>query len=111
MDTIFRIHMPYCLDLQPDGSYVALNRNYKPLGFGTKDWVRYEEFPVLHNLKGLGPAIATKISCHASPDLTRIYLYDDGCNPANGNASDWNDYMRRLEYLSRLSIRDTIDVV
>lgn len=102
---LFATHMPYCLIQQANGGHVVVNRDYKPLGFATQDWVSYEEFPIVHHLKGLGPASAAKISCHGSSDLTRIYLYDDGCNPANGKSSDWEGYMCRLEYLLRLSIR------
>jgi hypothetical protein len=108
MHKAFRIFMPYCLDKQPDGGYVALNRDYKPLGFDTGDFVNYQRFPITHSLKGLSPTAASEISCHGTPDLSRIYLYNDGCNPANGKARDMSDYMRRLERLSRLSIRKVV---
>lgn len=106
MNKLFRIAMPYCLDLQPDGSYVILNRDYKPLGFAMGEFANYQNYPIRHALEGLGPAIATKISCHGSSDLSRIYLYHDGSNPTNGMACNWNDYIRRLEYLSRLMVCD-----
>ena len=37
--------LPYCLQRLPDGSYIALNRDYKPLGFIGCGWVRYEDYP------------------------------------------------------------------
>ena len=37
--------LPYCVQRLPDGSYIALNRDYKPLGFIDCGWVRYEDYP------------------------------------------------------------------
>jgi hypothetical protein len=33
------IYLPYCLDKQADGSWLVLNREYKPVGFNTKSHV------------------------------------------------------------------------
>ena len=35
------------LQKQPDGRYAVLNREYKPVGFCTRKYVTYEEYPVL----------------------------------------------------------------
>lgn len=75
------VHLPYCIERQADGRYVVLNREYKPLGFKTKDFIKYENYPVGVKLPGLRPATAAKISYNASKDLGTIYLYDDGCVP------------------------------
>ena len=57
------VNLPYCLKKQPDGKYVVLNREYKPIGFKTKDWVGYEQYPVAVKIKGLTAKVAAKISC------------------------------------------------
>jgi len=41
----FRVHQPYCLKRLPCGRHIFLNRDYKPLGLETQDFVRYEDFP------------------------------------------------------------------
>jgi len=41
------IFLPYCIQRLEDGRYVVLNRNYKPLGFRTTEFLRYEDY---HNL-------------------------------------------------------------
>jgi len=77
------IHLPYCLDQQSDGSYVILNREYKPIGFASKDFVEYGKYPVCVKFKGLTANLAAKVSYSKSKDLDRIYLYNDGCVPTS----------------------------
>ena len=33
------VYLPYCLQLQDDGSYLVLNRRYKPVGITRTDWI------------------------------------------------------------------------
>jgi hypothetical protein len=76
-------YMPYCLKKQSDDSYVVLNREYKPLGFITSEWINYEDYPVCVKIKGIGSEMAKELSCHGSEDISEIFLYHDGCNPVN----------------------------
>lgn len=88
-------HFPYCLRRQPDGRYVLLNRNYKPVGFMTGGWVRYEDYPVAVHLPGLTPALIAEIDCGRG-DEDCIYLYSDGSVPTRGD-------QEMLAYLGRLA--------
>lgn len=98
------VHLPYCLQQQPDGRYVILNRNYKPLGFITQEHLRYDDYPIAVHLGGLGPSTAAKLSWEGSTDLTRIYLYSDNCIPTS-SASAMQRYLDRLAILARLKIK------
>ena len=42
-DNVIAVYMPYCLQRQEDERYAILNREYKPLGFITKDWIKYDD--------------------------------------------------------------------
>lgn len=99
------IYLPYCLKKQADGTYVVLNREYKPVGFNTTDWVTYEDYPVFTRLKGIGPATARRLSCDGSENVTTIFLYNDGCIPVE---SSWamQAYLARLAILARLENAD-----
>ncbi len=97
------VFMPYCLAQQEDGCYAVLNREYKPVGFYTQDFIKYEEHQVLVKFKGLGPKKAAKISCEGRQDFDRIYLYDDGCVPTSDEVS-MKAYLARLKILAKLSI-------
>lgn len=44
------VYLPYCLKRQEDGSDVVLNREYKPVGFNTREHIPYEEHPVSSKL-------------------------------------------------------------
>jgi hypothetical protein len=97
------VHLPYCLKRLPDGRYVVLNREYKPLGFQTQEWIEYEQYPIAVTLKRFGPKTAARISWKGSPDLAWIYLYDDGCYPT-ASAADMQAYLKRLAILAKLEV-------
>lgn len=97
------VFLPYCLQKQEDGRYAVLNREYKPVGFYTSDWVKYEEHPVLVKLKGLTKAKAVKLSDKGDADLDCIYLYNDATNPVR-NKVNMRAYLTKLEMLAKLSI-------
>ena len=96
-------YLPYCLDKQSDGSYAVLNRDYKPLGFLTRSHVNYSDYPVCAKIAGLTAATAQKLSWNASPDLDRIYLYNDGCIPTRSK-ENMDAYLKRIRILAALKI-------
>lgn len=101
--TLLSTHLPYCLLRQPDGRYAVLNRRYKPVGMTTPkaEWIEYADHPCLVRIKGLTPTAARGLSWDASPDVERIYLYNDGTNPMGG-ADLWEAYAARLKKLAGL---------
>lgn len=98
------VYMPYCLALQEDGSYAVLNREYKPVGFRTHDFVDYSDYPVTSTFKGIGPATAKKLSVDGSDKLESIFLYNDGCVPTR-SAANMAAYLKKLELLAKLEIK------
>ena len=55
IENVRAVYFPYCIEKQEDG-WVMLNRNYKPVGFNTGEFIKYEDYPDSIRLKGLGPA-------------------------------------------------------
>lgn len=103
MSEVRHIYLPYCIDLMPDGRYVVLNRNYKPVGMNTNAWVDYAD-PHLVAIKGLGPATREKLSAPGSRlTAERVYLYNDGCTPTD-SAEAWSAYSERLRLLAKLTV-------
>ncbi len=98
-----QIYLPYCLDRQENGEYVVLNRQYKPVGFTTGEWILYEDFPVSVPLK-ITEATARKLSYKESEELSRIYLYNDGCIPDRDKKS-MDAYLIKLQLLTKLKMR------
>ncbi len=97
------VHLPYCLLQQPDGRHVVLNREYKPIGFKTKEFLNYEDFPVLVKFKGLTKKVAAKLSWEGSEDVARIFLYDDGSIPTD-SVANMSAYLSKLSLLAKLDI-------
>jgi hypothetical protein len=103
LDEFRSIYLPYCIEKQQDGSWVVLNREYKPVGFNTTEWITYSDFPVSVRLKGLGPAKLARISYNGSVEGNRVFLYDDGCIPTS-NAHARKAYLERLFILAKLQV-------
>jgi hypothetical protein len=90
----------YCLERTPDGSYIALNRRYRPVGFTGLDRVDYETFPGRFKFKrALSAAQIKTLSCKGDPNPERIYIYEEGCVPT-ASAAHWKAYSARLERLA-----------
>ncbi len=103
--TVGRTLFPYCLERRGvDGAYVALNRAYKPLGFITQGWVRYDACPVGFRFARLTPATIRALSCDGSDNPNAIHLYTDAHAPFCGNEADTRAYLKRLEHLARLTV-------
>lgn len=104
VSTDFRaVYFPYCIEKQSDGTWVVLNRQYKPVGINTSDFINYEDYPVSAKLKGIGPAVAKKLSYNGEVNGSRIYLYNDGCVPTQGKAN-MVSYLKKLEILAKLGL-------
>ncbi len=103
---IAHTHFPYCIKKLPDESFVVLNRDYKPLGFNTKDHLAYEQYPIAVRFARLVPATVAKLSVHGHTDTDFIFLYDDGSIPTE-SAANMKAYLARLEILSKLKFKDS----
>jgi hypothetical protein len=99
-------HLPYCVQREEDGGYVVLNRDYKPLGFNTKEHLDYGNYPISVRFSRLLAVTAAKISVHGKGDLDVIYLYDDGTIPTE-SAANMTAYLKRLAVLNGLKVSDS----
>jgi hypothetical protein len=101
IENVRAVYFPYCIQKQDDDSWVLLNRNYKPVGFNTSDFINYGDHPVSMKLKGIGPATLKKLSYKEEEPSNMIYLYNDGCVPTS-SASAMSAYLAKLEILMSL---------
>lgn len=99
-----QIHMPYCLKKQDDGCYVVLNREYKPLGFDTDEYLKYEDYPILVKYK-ITKAKIKQLSVHPEDNSEDFYLYNDGCLPEH-NKKNMDAYLEKLRILTKLEKKD-----
>lgn len=99
-----QVFLIYCLQRLEDGSYVALNRRYKPVGMTSTEWVKYEDFPVRFKFKrALSAAQIAALSAKGDTAPECIYFYNDGCIPTDSPA-DWAAYAERLGRLAAYKI-------
>ena len=102
MDTLRRTHFPYCLKKQDNGKYIILNRLYKPLGFCTKDYIVYEEYPIEFETIRLTKSQIEKLTKNAVDEF--IFLYDDNCVPTHSVAK-MNEYLEKLRVLAQVKVK------
>lgn len=96
---LLRSSIPYCFKALPDGRFILLNRDYKPLGIagGTCDpFVDYEAFGA-HIVKDDSSIIAAAMTMKCCPHDS-IYFFRDSCPPWAGkrHAVALLDKMNRL---------------
>lgn len=97
------IYFPYCIQKQEDGSWVVLNREYKPVGFNTRNYINYGDYPVATKFKRLGPATLDKLAYSGTATGNVVYLYNDGCVPTH-SAENMKAYMKKLQLLAKLEV-------
>lgn len=105
LSNIQNVALPYCLKMQPCGRYVLLNREYKPVGFYTRDYIDYSNHPILLTIR-ITPKLAEKISCTGSPNTEEIFLFNDGCRPQS-SLNNWIMYAARLQILADIDVKDS----
>lgn len=102
IDDFRAIYFPYCIEKQQDGSWIVLNRNYKPLGFNTKNFITYEDYPVSIKLTKLTKEKLAEISYNGEVKGNRVYLYDDFCVPID-DKKYMDIYLEKLKILIKLN--------
>lgn len=103
-DDFRSIFLPYCLKKQDNGTYIVLNRNYKPLGFYTREHVEYSDFPISVKIKGINPKTASKLSANCGTNTDTIYLYNDGTVPTH-RKNHMETYLTKIASLAKYKIR------
>ncbi len=75
LNNVRALYFPYCLHQREDKRWIILNRNYKPVGALSGDWVDYDAVLSDMCIKSITPTQAAKLSYTGEPDNhLRIYL-------------------------------------
>ena len=99
---IISVALPFCLKRLEDGTYILLNREYKPIGFKTKEQIEYKNFPVTHKIKGITKKTVEKLSWKGDNNLDTIFLYD-GKN-ITSSINKMNLYLEKIKIISKYKI-------
>ena len=94
--------LPYCLKRVGEGKYIILNREYKPVGFNTKEKIEYKNYLINHDIK-ITKKIAEKLSWNGSDNFEEIWLYSG--NNSTPSVFTCNAYSKRLSILGKLRIK------
>lgn len=81
-ENLMRYFLPYCLQRIKGNVYLPLNRNYKPIGVTTKEWVEYENYQHLYVRFSRCPSKMT-IEWHyaiknKNGTIDKLFFYGDG---------------------------------
>jgi hypothetical protein len=97
------VYLPYCLKKQKDGSFIVLNREYKPLGFNSRENFIYEDYPISSKIKGITAKTIENIAYDGKIKDGFIFLYNDGCIPTKSKLN-MTKYLERLEILAKYKV-------
>ena len=101
-NSIRALYFPYCLRQRKDKRWVILNRNYKPVGALSDDWVDYDALPAEMCIMSITPTQTRKLSYSGeADDSLSIYLYADGCVPTDSKGN-MDAYLARIAVLMKL---------
>lgn len=102
LDHWFRFWMPYLFQKMDHPKikhfYLPLNRNYKPLGAVSKDWVEYEAFQFSNGVAFSSDPAQIRDIWLPGKNTELLYLYDD-------TTESRRDYFKRFERLMARSIK------
>ncbi len=99
--TLFYTHFPYCIQHLCGDRYIILNRNYKPLGQTSFEYVDYNKDPSVVRMK-ITTKQAEKLSYKGKVESDTIWLYDNIYNTFR-NPQAFNDYVARLKLLATMT--------
>lgn len=106
----FRINMPYGMKKNDKNEWFVFNREYKPLGWNTREHIREEDYPVFNQYETLTEAKILKLAWSDTEGVKRndegeicmFWLYNDATNPKD-KPKYWNDYFEKIKILSQLA--------
>ena len=94
-------HFPYCIKQLGTDRYIILNRNYKPLGQTSFDYIDYRKHPSIVHMK-ITEKQAAKLSYNSTSELKCIYLFDN-TDTLLKNPQAFNNYTARLKLLATMT--------
>jgi len=108
----FRINMPYGMERNDQNQWRVFNREYKPIGFNTREELKMDEYPIWVEYPGLSDSIIKKIAHEGfvikndQGQIIKFWFYNDASNPTNYNSKDddqglWSDYFNKLQLLAK----------
>lgn len=100
-DRLKYIFMPYCIKKMEEDSWVFLNRNYKPVGLRTDEFVDYRRHAI--NVR-LTFSTLQKLSfrdLNKDENIHTVVLFNDGCTPYTSKKS-MESYLKKLAVIAKL---------
>lgn len=109
-DWAWRSHFPYLLqeEVAADGSpcWIALNREYKPIGFDERIWANYADSPIgIRPVKSYQKRWSRFLSMLESHDGCRHWFYSDTTAPHRGFKKNQDRYLALLQAFGEIPLR------
>ncbi len=104
-DSDLRYEMPFCLERLSDGAWLALNRNYKPLGCRERKRVEYEAHPARQRLDGLTLDVARLVSYNpVGNDIPSTVYLHDAVTRLRNSPEHLRSYLEALDLLVEIGL-------
>lgn len=93
----YRYFLPFCLVRRTDGRWLPLNRNYKPLGQLSAEWVDYDRHP---GSIPLTQTLEDELSFQREPHRIWLYAPEEGLETPRQQA----DYWKKIQLLMTIPV-------
>lgn len=107
----FRTNLPYGMQKNEKGQWMFFNRQYKPLGCATTDFIEdkdlvdfYSNYPKMNDEFLISLAEFASVEKNEKGEISRIWFYRNATIPAKEklDKSKWNNYISKLKLLASL---------
>ena len=107
----FRTNLPYGMQKNEKGQWMFFNRQYKPLGCATTDFIEdkdlvdfYSNYPKMNDEFLISLAEFGSVEKNEKGEISRIWFYRKATIPAKEklDKSKWNNYISKLKLLASL---------
>lgn len=107
----FRMNLPYGMQKNEKGEWMFFNRNYKPLGCATRDFIEdkdlvdfYAEYPIMDEAFLLLLGENGSVRKDEKGDIWRVWFYNDASVPSLEKLDEekWNNYISKIKLLASL---------
>ncbi|MCH4094075.1 MAG: hypothetical protein LKE96_07190 [Acetobacter peroxydans] len=103
MPTVRTVFLPYCIEINEDGTFHILNRYYAPIGLQKRGHVSK------YKIEGLTENTLISMGLVRSNSEHHVYFFYADCTTPTTSPENWKRYSDIMEEFAKYEILDVIE--